>query len=278
MNQSYKLTSLSNALSSTKADVQSRYLTTFKDRNSMSKDQILEGIRRAKRTLPEMAAIAEPDENTMIWIGQTKAVLANVGVSINSDVNSVQSYYETDNTSLLDTAIASYRDIQQTLINAITKLEFEVGSYSAAIEQGNVLDYFSESRRIVESAQTEIFLIDPYTDADIVTDYFKMVNPPINIRVLTSNKQRGLDSIIPAAKMLHEQTGAHIEIRSADHLHDRFWLIDGTHGYSSSSSIKDGGRKSAAVILEVRDTFDPIQSSYESKWSAAKLQSKNPED
>ena len=225
-----------------------------------------------------MAAIAEPDENTMIWIGQTKAVLANVAVSIDSDVNIVQSYYGTDNSSLLDTTIASYRDIQQTLINAITKLEFEVGSYSAAIEQGNVLDYFSESRRIVESAQTEIFLIDPYTDADIVTDYFKLVNPPINIRVLTSNKQRGLDSIIPAAKKLHEQTGVHIEIRSADHLHDRFWLIDGTHGYNSSSSIKDGGRKSAAVILEVRDTFDPIQSSYESKWSAAMLQSKNPEN
>jgi len=83
---------------------------------------------------------------------------------------------------------------------------------------------------------------------------------------LTSEKQQGLNSILPAAKLLQQQIGINIQIRS-NKFHDRFWIIDNAAGYQSSASIKDGGRNAAAVILEVLDAFISIQSTYENLWN-----------
>lgn len=72
--------------------------------------------------------------------------------------------------------ITAYKLLKQILIDAITSLEYETGGYGFAVDQGNVFDYFNETWKILASAKSEIFLIDPYATADLVDDYFKAID------------------------------------------------------------------------------------------------------
>lgn len=145
---------------------------------------------------------------------------------------------------------------------------------AVAFEPGNVFDYFNETRKILALAKSEIFLIDPYVDDSIVSDYFAVIEPSVKVRILTSAKPGVLNSIIPAARKAEQQIGISIEIRSVnsnDHMHDRFWIIDGWKSFQSSSSVKEGGKK-AAVIMEVRDILPTLKTTYEGFWNNGRAQ------
>ena len=233
--------------------------------SSPTKAQILDGLRRAYRTLPSFDDLQSPNEQTMIWIGQTKICLREAGSSFGSTINTVQG------NSIPPYQIIAHKQLKQILIDAITSLEYETGGYGFAVDQGNVFDYFNETRKILASAKSEIFLIDPYATADLVHDYFKAIDPGVAIRVLISNKQQAL-AMVPAAQKLTLQNKIAIDIRSTDQMHDRFWFIDGTEGYQSSASINDGAKKAPAVIMKISDTFDAVNGIYEDKWNDGKQQ------
>ena len=228
---------------------------------NISKDQILDGIRRAYRTLPAVDELKAPTEETMVWISQARMFLGFANASINTKLTMIQTH-----TKAADIP-KWHREIRQIFIDAITKLELETGGYAFAVEQGNVFDYFDETRKILEEAKSEIYLVDPYVSADIVGDYFKAIDRKVSLRVLTSKKQSA-QQIVPAARCLTSQNSISIAIRGADNLHDRFWFIDGAVGYQSSSSVKDGGKKSPALIMKISDAFDAVLQMYEEKWNS----------
>lgn len=236
----------------------------------LTNEQRLTGLKEAYRTLPTAHDIYQRGEETKLWIGRTKVLLEGTGKSINRDIKDIEQYYDNDSAFFSDKVEPARNDIQQSLIDAIAKLDIELGSQAVAIEPGNVFDYFNETRKLLTLAKSDIFLIDPYVDSSVVSDYFATIDSQIKVRILTSAKPGVLNSIKPAAEKLNQQTSLSIEIRSVnsnDHLHDRFWIIDGTHGYQSSSSIKDGGKKAAAVILQVHDIFDATKMTYEGYWA-----------
>lgn len=233
--------------------------------SSPTKAQILDGLRRAYRTLPSFGDLKSPNEQTMIWIGQTKTCLRHAGSNFGMTIDQIQGDY------IPPRKVIAHKQLKQILIDAITSLEYETGGYGFSVDQGNVFDYFNETRKILASAKSEIFLIDPYTTADLVDDYFKAIDPSVAIRVLTSNKQQAL-AMVPAAQKLTQQIQIAIDIRSTDNMHDRFWFIDRSKGYQSSASINDAAKKSPAVIMKITDTFDAVKAIYEAKWNDGKQQ------
>lgn len=230
----------------------------------LSDEQILDGVLRAYRTLPNSNSLSSLDTDTMIWISNAKVFLTMAGASIDRDLRSIKT------TSSLSAESTYYKNIQQVFLDAIARLEIETGGYAFAIGQGNVFDYFDETRKILESAKQEVLLVDPYVSADIVRDYFRSLDPQISLRILTSKKQ-SVRQIVPAAEKLSLQNGMTIEVRGADNLHDRFWFIDQVSGYQSSASVKDGGRKSPALIMKITDTLPVILETYEDKWATGEV-------
>jgi len=242
---------------------------------NLTKEQVLNGLKQAYRTLPSITELARSSEEVKVWNSRAKALLKYTDKQIDAKIEYVEGNFDVRHPTIIKRTGIAYSNIKQILIDAITELEFEVGVQAIAVDPGNVFDYFNETRKILESAKSEIFLIDPYVDADIVSDYFATIDPSIKIRILTSARPGVLSSIVPAATKLNQQTGINIEIRSvnsSDRLHDRFWLIDDSKGFQSSCSVNAGGKKSAAVIMEVHDIFDATQTTYEGFWTNGDIQ------
>ena len=231
---------------------------------TLNDEQKLAEVQRIFRALPEMSDFFDyRSDDTMMWISDARSVLSLVHVSIDRELEILEDQIGTNKHR-------HYQNIRQKFMDIMTKLRRSTRPISASIEKGNVFDYYDETRKILELAKTEIFLIDSYVDAEIVSTYFKAVDQSVSIRVLTSAKKTAL-SIVPAAKLLQKQNEVSIEIRS-NQFHDRFWIIDGTSGYLSSASVKDGGKNAAAVIMPVLDAFNAIQTTYEDLWDKGVIQ------
>ena len=142
----------------------------------------------------------------------------------------------------------------------------EVGPLSVAIPQGAVLDYFEEVRRVLTSARVELFFVDPYIDAEFVSRYLPQAPKGVRVRLMT---KKGAIALAPAVQLARQQYGLAIELRSSAALHDRFVFVDGTQGYQSGPSFKDGARLSPAIFTEVTDALQAVLVTYENMWAAA---------
>jgi len=133
------------------------------------------------------------------------------------------------------------------------------------VEAGKVFDYFNDVRQRIGLANSILFFVDPYLDADFVARFLAPLDPKIEVRLLTSGKR--ISSLLPAADTLSNQTKIAIQVREAS-FHDRYVFIDNRIGILSSASFKDGG-KSPAALIEVMDQFVPLLQQYESIWLSA---------
>jgi hypothetical protein len=144
-----------------------------------------------------------------------------------------------------------------------------VGPTSVAIGQGATFDYFDGVRKIVATATVELFIADPYLDAEFASRYLPLVPPGVSIRLLTGDKT--LATLVPAVEAWATQHGTKIGVRVAAHQHDRYVFIDGKECYQSGASFKDGAKNAPTTLSQIIDAFDAVQQTYETKWSAAKV-------
>lgn len=130
-----------------------------------------------------------------------------------------------------------------------------------------VFNYFDEIRKLIASAQSDLFFVDPYLDADFVSRYLPHVATGVSIRMLAREK---LNTLLPAVKMFVQQTSSAIEVRSALKFHDRYVIVDKASCFQSGASFKDGGRVSPTTITEITDAFAAVRQTYEDIWTTGK--------
>src|SRR5207248_1034138 len=126
------------------------------------------------------------------------------------------------------------------------------GPLSTVIGKGMVFDYFDELRKIIERARQDLFVVDPYLDADFVSRYLQHVHQPTQVRLLARDK---LPPLMTAARMLAQQAKLVIEVRSAPSFHDRYLFVDKAACYQSGASFKDGGRTAPTTLTQITDAF-----------------------
>jgi hypothetical protein len=139
-----------------------------------------------------------------------------------------------------------------------------LGPISTAIGQGLVFDYFDEIRKLIETAVTEIFFVDPYLDAEFVSRYLPHVKSGVAVRLLARER---LATLIPAVSAFTQQYPNIVEVRSASNFHDRYIMVDGSSCFQSGASFKDGGRNAPTTLTQITDAFAAIRETYESIWS-----------
>ena len=118
-----------------------------------------------------------------------------------------------------------------------------------ALDRGNLLpsgilpaesefDSMRYVSRLIESAQSEIVLIDPYSDA-VTLEVLSKKRPGVKVRLVC--KDRGKPTQTEIAKFNRQYKG--LAVTYSDDFHDRFLIIDNTELHGLGSSINCLGRR-----------------------------------
>jgi hypothetical protein len=76
-----------------------------------------------------------------------------------------------------------------------------------------------------------------------------------------------MSTLKPAATLFSQQSGARIEVRSANGFHDRYMFIDNAMCFQSGASFKDGGKTTPTTITQIVDAFPAVIKTYEEIWA-----------
>jgi len=118
-----------------------------------------------------------------------------------------------------------------------------------ALDRGNLLpsgilpaesefDSMRYVSRLIESAQSEILLIDPYSDA-VTLEVLSKKQPGVKVRLVC--KDRGKPTPTEIAKFNRQYKG--LAVTYSDDFHDRFLVIDNIELHGLGSSINCLGRR-----------------------------------
>jgi len=118
-----------------------------------------------------------------------------------------------------------------------------------ALDRGNLLpsgilpaesefDSMRYVSRLIESAQSEIVLIDPYSDA-VTLEVLSKKRPGVKVRLVCKN--RGKPTQTEIVKFNRQYKG--LVVTYSDDFHDRFLIIDNTELHGLGSSINCLGRR-----------------------------------
>ena len=109
---------------------------------------------------------------------------------------------------------------------------------SGIIPAGTEYDSQRQVSRLVESAKSEIVIIDPYADATIL-DVLTVKGANVTVRLVCKN--RGKPTTSEIAKFNKQYKG--LTVSYSDDFHDRFVIIDNAELHNFGSSVNSLGRR-----------------------------------
>ena len=118
---------------------------------------------------------------------------------------------------------------------------------SGIIPAGTEYDSQRQVSRLVESAKSEIVIIDPYADATIL-DVLTVKGANVTVRLVCKN--RGKPTVSEIAKFNKQYKG--LTVSYSDDFHDRFVIIDNAELHNFGSSVDSLGRR--VSTYSTRDT------------------------
>jgi hypothetical protein len=219
------------------------------------------------KTMPPGGTLTHDSQHILEWKGRLSAVFESLGLPISIRAQSAL----TDAASVRgDQAGRGARNLISLLHEARHMLRMRSPTAtSLVVEAGEVYSYFDEVRKIITTATSELFFIDPYMDADFVSRYLTQVQPTVSIRLLSS---KSIAALIGAVDVFSKQNAHRIEIRSDSGIHDRYVFLDKRECYQSGASFKDGAKKAPAGIVQIVDAASAMLSTYEGIWNSAKVE------
>jgi hypothetical protein len=132
------------------------------------------------------------------------------------------------------------------------------------IPKGEVYTAYRTIRDIMLQGRTEILVIDPYVDEDLL-DMFAGLDPSVKVRVLTEHLKGGFK--LGYRKLLQQRGG--IEVRCSTQFHDRFVVLDGQACYQIGGSINHAGAKATTIGRKSDAMRDSVLAEAEKAWISA---------
>jgi hypothetical protein len=203
----------------------------------------------------------EMDEN-FVWLGRVAAAITlwkpHKSIQVEGYISDIQQ-------TLAAGASRGYANVLIILNQARADLLMQLEPQTnVSIDQGQVFAYFDQIRKKIEIATSDIFIIDPYLDAEFVSRYLTYAHNSVKIRLLTTHK---ITNLLPAISLFAQERAGNVEVRFRDNLHDRFVIIDRANCYQSGASFKDGGKNAPTTIVEISDAFNGVRGIYEDLWT-----------
>lgn len=220
----------------------------------------VEDILRAAPSVEEFANDSGSDKH-LAWLGRTAAALERWDIVSTVTVSAALMKVPSGNRHVCQQTLTRLTILLQ---QARSDLRMELGRGSVVVAEGDVFEYFDELRKVIETARVEAFFIDPYLDANFVSQYLPQVAESVSIRLLGSPKK--LASLLPAVSSFTQQHGKPIIVRISDRLHDRYLFVDQAACYLSGASFKDGAKNAPAVLTQITDAFAAMWDTYQGIW------------
>lgn len=157
---------------------------------------------------------------------------------------------------------------------ACAELKAPAAAQGAFIPVGAAFDALQVIGKVFSEATREVFIIDPYMDAKVLTDFALLAPERVAIRLLTDSFSTKPEALQPAATRWVQQYGAlrplETRLTAPRALHDRLISIDGAHVWSLTQSLKDMAGRSPASVLRVEADLGRMKiDAYEQFWAGA---------
>jgi len=229
--------------------------------------QLLAEIEDAIRTAPSQLILHHASPEAFSWLGRAASLIRRwnsaKAIMFDSEIRQLHAGRSFDPASAVAGIFTALHEARHDLRLSA------VGPLSVAVQHGAVFDYFDEVRKVMGSAQKELFFVDPYLDGEFASRYLVQVPSTVRIRLLG---KKGLSSLLPAVDLIRKQIGITIEVRNCPTLHDRFLFVDERTGFQSGASFKDGAKTAPTTLTEITDTFQPVLATYEALWASGTTQ------
>jgi hypothetical protein len=230
---------------------------------SISPEALLAEVEDVIRMMPSRDSMGNYDPDTLAWIGRASSIAHESNMlraTAMFDKHAMD--LGSTNSRMYD---AAFRGIVTMLHHIRSELRLRLGApTSVAIPAGGVFDYFDEIRKVISEARSDLFFVDPYLDSEFVSRYLPHVVAGTTVRLLGRER---MPKLVPAAELLHQQSGLSIAVRSAESFHDRYFFVDGRSCYQSGASFKDGAKRTPTTLTQITDAFDAVSGTYEALWS-----------
>lgn len=197
------------------------------------------------------------------WLASVGALLSRLGIghqsSFRASFSTLASYWK-----------PAVIQIQGQVLDAIEglKLELELdgrSEFGSAYAPGDVYRFFADLKNIVNGAQSQHMVIDPYFDGAAFDTYLSAVTSGIVVRVLADRYASDVATYVEKHRMQYESA---LELRSSKELHDRIVLAD-DDAWIMGGSIKDAGKKATYLIPLAPSLATSKKAIYGEIWSRA---------
>ena len=120
--------------------------------------------------------------------------------------------------------------------------------------------------QVIESAETSIFIVDPYLDHTVFDRYLISRKQNVTVRLLL---KANANTIKPAAERYIQQYGEVLKIKTSNQIHDRVIFIDRVC-WIVGQSLKDAAEAKPTYLVALPpDIIDDKLRVYEDIWNKA---------
>ena len=160
---------------------------------------------------------------------------------------------------------ARLQDYEAVLKSCLAELALDLpeAGIKGVYKPGEEYEFYRDVKSCLGLAQEQIFVIDPYLNAEIFDVYAGAIPRTVYFRLLSANVPADVKSL--AQKYA---SGGNFAFRASSSIHDRVIFAD-NRVWLCGQSLKDAAKKKPTYIVEhdeplMRPVYEPI-------WNAASL-------
>lgn len=165
-------------------------------------------------------------------------------------------YYQNNFNARIEAFEAMLRGCLSELAIDLPEAELK-GAYAP----GEEYEFYKDVKYILQLAQKDVFIIDPYIDADMFEVYANALPRTVSFRLLSTNVPSPVQAL---AKRY--AAGGNFQFRHSTLIHDRVIFAD-SRVWVVGQSLKDAARKKPTYVVEADEPL--MRTIYEDLWSKA---------
>lgn len=228
----------------------------------MTPHVLLEKLRTLLQAAPPLEGRGQYGNEQYSWLGQANALMHEwdeiKSIPFKAAVSGLlQNINRPGNFGIV---IAFFHDVIARVENSLPE---EAGQ---AFGPGAAYDFFRALNDLVSTAKVQLWVVDPYLDAQVFDGYMQALQPGVSARLLTA---KYLNNVKVAAEKYRAQFGSAVETRSSNDIHDRVIFVDNDQCWVLGASIKDAALKKPTYLAPMSlDVAAEKRNLYEAIWAA----------
>jgi hypothetical protein len=238
--------------------------------SSLTPEALYLHLRNLVAEMPDLAHGAITPE-TRKWLGRATALVELMG----DQVETIKLHVVTENlTGPLHDRNAE--TITAVVHRALARAELKAPAafHGSFIVAGNTFAAFAAVKKILGEARSDVLMVDPYADANAVTDYAALAPENVSVRLLGDQSPRKRKPALKPAvdRWVHDYgTTRPLEVRLAvADVHDRLIVVDGKTVWALGQSFNRLAEHAHTTLLRVPQEIAPEKiAAYETMWVAA---------